>query len=183
MDEKHDRRKNMNEFTRKKKDVRIEHRSEIILAGKSIKTSFKDGRQAREIPPFFHNTVMNHEMDRIPKRRNEEQYCIFIMPPGNDDFEYIIAAETDGSGELPEGMKNLIIPKQDYAAMTFIKRGNQDVMETLNYITQEWLPGSGYKPADGPGFILYGKPFFTIYEKYGYDGNPVAHAFFAITEV
>lgn len=177
------RREEMNEVTHGQQEIRIEHRSELCLVGKCLKTSFKEGRQAKEIPPFFHDTVMNRDMDRVANRKNSDQYCIIKTTPGSDDFEYYIAVETDGSGDVPEGMVSISVPEQDYAVLTFIKRGNKDVMAAYQRITQDWLPGSGYRPAGGPGFILYRESFFSVYERYGYDGDPVAHAFFSVLEV
>ena len=166
-------------------NVKIEHKDKIKLVGKLLKTSFQDGRHAKEIFPFFHSIVVNRDMETVSSRKNLDQYFVFKMTPGSKDFDYLIGVEVEDEDEsrIPEGMVSWVLEAQDYATMTFIKRGNHDVMAVFQYIAESWLPQSGFKSAGAPGFVFCRDPFFTVYKKYGFEGNPVADAFFAIEKI
>ncbi|NEM96595.1 GyrI-like domain-containing protein [Pontibacter burrus] len=64
-------------------------------------------------------------------------------------FQKWAAVEVSGSGELPDGMEQLIVPAGDYAV--FIHKGPaSDFVKTANYIYRQWLPNSNYLLDDRP---------------------------------
>ena len=158
-------------------------KDEIKVIGLLLHTSFTDGRQAQEIPPFFHKVVAERRLDVVQNRHNNNQLCIFKVQPDSPDFDYIIAAEVSRLDEIPIGMMAFTIPASDYVAMSFVKRGNADGMAALNYIMDKWLPTSGYASKQTPAYIYYDERFFSIYRQQGYGGNPVAELYLPVTKV
>jgi predicted transcriptional regulator YdeE len=149
-------------------------KDDMHVIGLVLHTSFQEGRQAREIPPFFHTVAEEKKWDGVPNRINANQVCIFKTQPDSPEFDYMISVEVSSLDEIPEGMESLTLPASDYVAMPFVKRGNADGMSAINYIMKEWLPTSGYAPKPTPVFIYYDdERFFSIYHQQGYAGNPV----------
>ena len=173
----------MSDIAKEILQVEIEQRNEINIVGKLLRTTFEGGQQAREIPPFFHQTVVNGDMESIPGRLATDQYCIVQLTPGSQEFGYVIGVETCNGSVIPDNMITLTIPSQTYAVLPFIKRGNKNVLDAYRYILETWLPESGYRSSDGPNFIYYKEPFFTIYKTYGYEGNPTASTYVSVEKI
>lgn len=156
---------------------------EIKVIGIVLSTSFKGERQALEIPPFFHKVYKEKKLNVITNRKNINQLCV-IRFKGKDspDFDYIMGTEVNNFNNIPDEMESLILPESEYVKMTIIKRGNEDVSNAFSYIIEKWLPESNYVASGLPGFIYYDDRFFSIFDKYGYEGNPIVDIYVSIKQ-
>jgi predicted transcriptional regulator YdeE/DNA-binding transcriptional MerR regulator len=68
-------------------------------------------------------------------------------------FEYIAALPVSRLKDIPAGMVGKTLPAQTYVVME--ARGLADIGSAYERILEEWLPGSGYRPAEGPDFEFY----------------------------
>jgi AraC family transcriptional regulator len=150
------------------------------VIGLELRTSFKDGRNKTEIPPFFHKVLEKGRLDDVPNRVNQDQLCIFKFEKDSPDFSYIMGVEVESDREIPEGMVSVDMPASQYATATFIKRGFEDVSRAFGFVDQEWLPKSDYVRGNSPGFVYYDDRFFSIFNEQGYEGNPVADVYFPV---
>jgi len=73
-------------------------------------------------------------------------------------------------GELPDGMVGKEVPSQTYGV--FECHTIEDIGPTYHAIMQEWMPASGYQPADGPDFEYYTEAFDPG------DPNSIFHIYF-----
>lgn len=78
--------------------------------------------------------------------------------PQAQTFEYMTGVEVAALDALPPEYGRMRIPAQRYAV--FIHRGHASTLHaTWNAIWNEWLPRSGYQPANTPEFEVYGEGF------------------------
>ena len=73
-----------------------------------------------------------------------------------EEFDYIICAEVDPLGELPEGMVSYAIPRQTYSVF---KCTLPTIRDVCRHAYREWLPSSEYNRAPGPEYELYAEEF------------------------
>ena len=106
--------------------------------------------------------------------------CVFKMKRKCPDFDYVMGVEVSNTDSIPEGMESVILPKSNYATLTIVKRGPEDVGKAFGYIFKTWIPKSIYIPTGTPGFIYYDDQFFSIFNKKGYEGNPLATVYVPI---
>lgn len=161
-------------------EPKIVQKDELKVIGLVLHTSFKDGRFRTEVPPFFHKVLEEGKLEKVPNRINRNQLCIFKMKKDSPDFDYIMGVEAGSLDEIPEGMESITLPKSEYAILTIVKRGPEDVAKAIKYIYEEWLPESDYVSTGAPGFIYYDDRFFSVFNKHGYGGNPVADIYVPI---
>ncbi len=147
---------------------------EMVVYGISLKTSFANGRNKKEIPPFFHHVLEEGRLEMVSGRLNSNQLCVFEMKKDNPDFFYTMGVEVSGVSQLPEGMTKIKLPASKYIAVKIIKRGPEDVGNAFGFIYKEYIPNSIYIPTGEPAFIYYDDEFFSIYNEKGYAGNPLA---------
>jgi predicted transcriptional regulator YdeE len=88
-------------------------------------TSFQDGRNKTEIPPFFHQVLKEGKLANVPHRLNQNQLCIFKMARHSPDLDYIMGVEVEQVEELPAGMESITLPQGEYVVMTIVKRGQR----------------------------------------------------------
>lgn len=160
--------------------IRIEHKDAIQVTGLVLHTSFQNGQNEKDVPPFFHRVLEEHLLDRVPNRINQNQLCVFLMKKDSPAFDYVMGVEVENGARIPSEMEHLMLPASDYAVLTIIKRGPQDVGSGFAYIYEEWLPTSDYRPANAPCFIYYDDRFFSIFNQQGYAGNPIAELYVPI---
>jgi len=77
-----------------------------------------------------------------PAITDEAKLRVSVCVPIDDDVEV--------SGEICE----MTIKGGDYAVGNF-ELGTDEYGEAWNFMCGQWLPGSGYKPADAPSFERY----------------------------
>lgn len=150
------------------------------IIGLTLNTSFKDGRNKAEIPPFFHKILEEGILNEVPYRLNTNQLCVFEMEKNNPDFAYTMGTEVSKADAIPVSMKQIFLPASKYITLKTIKRGPEDVGKAFEFIYKNWIPASIYIPTGKPSFIYYDKDFFDIYNKQGYAGNPEATVFVPI---
>lgn len=157
-----------------KMETKIIEKPEMFIVGITLKTSFKDDRNKTEIPPFFHHVLEEGKLEQVPQRINTNQLCVFEMKKDNPDFNYTMGVEVSETSKSPHEMTKITLPASKYVAIKIIKRGPEDVGKAFGYIYKEFIPNSIYIPTGEPAFIYYDDEFFSIYNKKGYAGNPLA---------
>ena len=163
--------------------VEIVNQDEKKLVGMLLHTTFANNRQAEEIPPFFHGIMEQGTLDTVPDRLDANQICAFVKPENAPELDYYMAVEVSGFDKVPEGMHTLTIPAARCATVSFVKRGNKDVMATMQYLLTNWIPASGLRPnLVAPAFISYDERFIPVFKEKGYDGDPVAQLFIPVVE-
>jgi len=70
-----------------------------------------------------------------------------------DSFDYYMAATY--TGEIPEGMETLNIPKQTWTAFESAGPIPDAIQDVWKRIFSEWFPTSGYEHAEGPEIEVY----------------------------
>lgn len=150
------------------------------VIGFTLKTSFKDGRNKTEIPPFFHKVFEESKLDMISDRLNTNQLCVFELKKDNPDFNYTMGVEVSGAYNVPDNLTNLLLPSSKYVAIKIVKRGPEDVGHVFGYIYKEWMRNTIYIPTGEPAFIYYEDEFFRVYNKQGNAGNPMATVYVPI---
>jgi len=153
-------------------------RVESKIIGYVLSTTFIENRQAGEIPPFYHRIMEADSFTSMPNRLNNNQICLFDKKPDSPNFDYYMGVEVEADNEVPEGMKEFIIPEGRYAVTKFIKTGNIDVMQALKYVMDKWIPENNQKQNHSkPVFVCYDEKFIEIYRTIGYKGSPVAELY------
>jgi AraC family transcriptional regulator len=163
-----------------KMEVKITEKSAMIIAGITLKTSFKDDRNKTEIPPFFHHVLEEGKLETVPNRINTNQLCVFELKKDNPDFNYTMGVEVSETSNAPHEMTKLTLPASKYAAIKTIKRGPEDVGKAFGFIYKEFIPNSIYIPTGEPAFIYYDDEFFSIFNTKGYAENPLATVYVPI---
>ncbi len=162
-------------------EISVIRKSEFTAVGFMLRTSFAGNRQAAEIPPFFHDTVLADRLSQVPGRLNEEYLCIFDKKPDSPDLDYTIASLTAATESLPDGLSLVKVPASLYACVRFSKKGNQDVLKLLKTMMEEWAPENGYmQNHSGLLFIRYDQAFLANYRSSGYEGETMAELYFPV---
>lgn len=156
-------------------DVKVVEKAEKKVVALVLHTTFAKNSQAQEIPPFFHETMEKGILDHVPNRIDANQICAIVLNPGSPEFDYYMGVEVSSFENVPQKMETLIIPDSKFAYTPFIKKGNPDVLEAFNYLTEKWIPENGYalKP-NVPLFIYYDERFIPSFKEHGYDGTQIA---------
>lgn len=155
-------------------ETKIIEKPAMQVVGITLKTSFKDDRSKAEIPQFFHKVLEERKLESVPERLNPNQLCVFEMKRGNPDFSYTMGVEVKEAKNVSEGFTQMQLPAGKYVSVRIIKRGHDDVGKGFGYIFEKWIPDSVYIPTGTPAFIYYDDEFFSVFNKSGYEGNPVA---------
>jgi len=161
-------------------ETKIIDKPALQIVGFALKTSFKDERNKKEIPPFFHKVLKEGKLDSVPNRLNNNQLCVFEMKKDNPDFCYTMGVEVNKTGTVTENMTQLTLLPSKYVTVKIIKRGPEDVGNAFGFIFKEWIPNSIYVPTGEPSFIYYDDDFFSVYNEKGYAGNPLATVYVPI---
>ncbi|MBE9511081.1 MAG: effector binding domain-containing protein [Bacteroidetes bacterium] len=149
-------------------------KEEKKVIGIVLHTSFTNERNKQEIPPFFHKVLEEKKLEKVLNRINENQLCVFKRTRNCPDFDYVMGVKVSNTDNIPKGMESVILPKSNYASLTIVKRGPEDVGKAFGHIYEKWIPKSIYIPTGAPGFIYYDNRFFSVFNKEGYKGNPIA---------
>jgi predicted transcriptional regulator YdeE len=117
-------------------------------------------------------------LEGVPLRVNSNQICAIDKKEDSPEFDYYMGVEVKDLHDVPKGMKSLTIPAGNYAVASFVKRGNADVLQAFMFITEKWIPETGYtQNRQVPLFIYYDERFIPVCKEKGYDGNPVAQIY------
>ncbi|MBP7402918.1 MAG: AraC family transcriptional regulator [Clostridia bacterium] len=141
------------------------------IAGISIRTTPVDGRNNREIPAFWSDSMKDGSLDRLHGLPGVVSHNELGMCVGTDmetgEFDYVIGLEVTDLSAVPEGYYRYELPACTYAVFTTppadSDRFSATIQGTWQYIYSEWFPASGYEFAPGcPDFEYYtelsGKP-------------------------
>ena len=164
------------------KKIIITEKKEIKIVGLTLRSSFENGKSQRDIPEFFHRNIEEKSFENISNRINNNQLCIFRFRNNSPVFDYTMGVEVGEFDLIPENMERIILPPLKYASLSIIKKGHEDVGAAFRYLMEEWLVDSGYKLSPSPGFIYYDESFFSVFNKYGYEGNPPATVYLPVEQ-
>lgn len=109
-----------------------------------------------EIPKMWEQFAPR--MDAIPHRIHPTE-CFGVcanFDHAANTFDYLAAVAVDRTTDVPADMEPFEIPAQTYAVFPCTL---PTLMQTIDYIYQEWLPGADYERTEGPEFELYGPDF------------------------
>jgi AraC family transcriptional regulator len=116
-----------------------------------------------EIPALWKR--FGASVGQVPRRVSEVSYGICLQLPSEDmkSFEYVAGIEVRDVSSLPAGWSSLRIPALRYAVFPHREHVSR-LSDTIDAIFHDWLPGSGFAPAQGigdaPGFVeRYGTTF------------------------
>jgi len=158
-------------------EPKVVNKSEMKIIGLVLHTSFIEGKNKKEIPPFFHKVLEEKKLDKIPNRINQNQLCLFKMEKNTPNFDYVMGVEVNSLNNIPEGMESEVLSKSIYVSLKIVKRGPEDVGKAIENIFNKWIPKSIYIPTGAPSFIYYDDEFFSVFNEKGYEGNPLATVF------
>jgi AraC family transcriptional regulator len=134
------------------------------IAGFSIMTTMKDGKNTEDIPRFWQNCMKDGLMQKLHKEafvKAHDEYGLCIPGrPGSDDMEYMIGVEVKDDADIPEGYRTYTIPCADFAVFytppSDDKVFSHSIQKLWIDIFEQWLPGSGCKVDESvPSFELY----------------------------
>jgi AraC family transcriptional regulator len=136
-------------------DYRIETKPGFDLVGYALETSFKDGRNTKEIPVFWQDYLKKDLGEKIPNRLHEDEFIeLGLCTDYNLDtgtFTYIIGMEAASLENVPSNMVARSFPETTYAVFTTPKVKEEEfptsIHQTWKKIFAEWFPHSGYEHA------------------------------------
>jgi len=158
-------------------EPKVVNKSEMKIIGLVLHTSFIEGKNKKEIPPFFHKVFEEKKLEKVSNRINQNQLCVFKMKKNNPNFDYVMGVEVNSLDNIPEGMESTILSESMYVSLKIVKRGPEDVGKAFETIINNWIPKSNYNPTGAPLFIYYDDEFFSVFNEKGYEGNPLATVF------
>ncbi len=97
-------------------------------------------------------------LGHIPGQVGQATYGVICNSDHAGNTEYICGVEVSDFAKVPQEWSRLRIPEQRYAVFT-----HRDHISTIRQvwftIWNQWLPDSGYRPAEGPEFERYSEEF------------------------
>ena len=133
-------------------EPQIIHRPAFIVVG----MKYRGKNENDEIPQLWREFWPRTKeiLHRVPA--NVAYGVIDKFDEEKGEFDYVAGLEVESPSEIPEGMTGVELPDQTYAVFDCTL---PTLMETIGYVYQEWLPGSGYIRTEGPEFELYDERF------------------------
>ncbi|WP_289138548.1 effector binding domain-containing protein [uncultured Brevibacillus sp.] len=126
---------------------------EILIMGRSFRTSLQDEIYFEEIPGFYHEFGRNQDFMRIPdKAAPDMSYGISCDFDDDGSFSFVVGEAVNKiSDQVPEGFVTMTLPAGKYAE--FKVHGPVDQSQNIRrYIYGTWLPSSNYERREGPDF-------------------------------
>jgi AraC family transcriptional regulator len=137
---------------------RIAILKEKKLIGQNIKMSLTNNRTGQLWGQFA------PRIKEIKNKATEDKISIQIYPPlyykdfrPNNEFEKWATIEVKDFGEIPIGMKSLILKGGLYAVFDY--KGSSSNNSIFQYIFSEWLPNSEYLIDHRPHFEVLGSKY------------------------
>lgn len=137
---------------------RIAILKEKKLIGQNIKMSLTNNRTGQLWGQFA------PRIKEIKNKATEDKISIQIYPPlyykdfrPNNEFEKWATIEVKDFGEIPIGMKSLILKGGLYAVFDY--KGSSSNNSIFQYIFSEWLPNSEYLIDHRPHFEILGSKY------------------------
>ena len=142
----------------KRMTPRIAILKEKKLIGQNIKMSLTNNRTGQLWGQFA------PRIKEITNKATEDKISIQIYPPlyykdfrPNNEFEKWATIEVKDFGEIPIGMKSLILKGGLYAVFDY--KGSSSNSSIFQYIFSEWLPNSEYLIDHRPHFEVLGSKY------------------------
>lgn len=129
---------------------------ELRIIGIELVTTDRDGEGFAKIPPFEEEYIAGRVEERIPNRVMPGLRYGLNARYNGEYYSFISGEEVSSLENIPDGMTGELVPGGTYAVFT-VSGGPlpYKVIETIIYIYEHWLPVSGYRRANRPGFNLY----------------------------
>ena len=136
----------------------------LKIAGFAIKTTSKNEENAKIIPKFWYDYMINGKQEKLHKEtfvKNHDEYgACFPENPEDGEFEYVIGVEVEDGHDIPKEYFVCFIPESLYAVFSTPpsdkENFSKEIQGTWKYIFSEWFPNSGYE-------FAYGKVDFELY--------------------
>ena len=132
---------------------RFETRKPLLVAGIGERYTWESGAA---IPGQWQR--FRHKVDEIPDRVGKVAYGVCCNGDDSGNFDYIAGVEVPDFSGLPREFSRVRIPEARYAVFSH-KDHISTIRRTVNTIWNHWLPASGLKAADAPGFERYDENF------------------------
>jgi AraC family transcriptional regulator len=131
-------------------EPKIIQKGKTKVAGYSIRTTEKDGKNFRDIPEFwgrYMSTGMGKKLHGESFVKCHDEYGICIMLNKDGDIEYLIGLESK-EGEIPAEYKCFELPPAQYAVFTTPPSANEsfsgEIQKLWGRVFSEWMPRSGF---------------------------------------
>ncbi len=138
-------------------ETRIEEKNKIMIVGKEIRTTNKDGQCIKEISNFWKEFSDEKLGDKILNKTNPDEILGLYCDYENKEFgiySFIIGYEVSNINSIPEGMVYKILPASKYCVVTAKGKMPDKVGATWSYI---W--NSNFQRTYTGDFELYGKKY------------------------
>jgi AraC family transcriptional regulator len=132
---------------------RFETGKPLLVAGIGERYTWESGAA---IPGQWQR--FRHKVDEIPDRVGKVAYGVCCNGDDSGNFDYIAGVEVPDFSGLPREFSRVRIPEARYAVFSH-KDHISTIRRTVNTIWNHWLPASGLKAADAPGFERYDENF------------------------
>lgn len=142
-------------------EYRIETKPAFSLTGLPLRTTWKEGQSARDIPALWNRCLNDGTVaalgELVPKGSAIGVAGVsaeFDMP--NEEFTYFIAVETPADrAALPDGCRDVAVPAATWGVFEAHGPLPEALQETMQRIFNEWFPSSGWEHADAPELEIY----------------------------
>lgn len=128
----------------------------FTVVGKKINVTCRNGENFKIIPKFCCRCSQDGTCDTLGKLCRDDMGVMGICTnyeKNTDSFDYYMAVTY--TGEIPEGMETLNIPKQTWAVFESVGPMPDAIQDVWKRIFSEWFPTSGYEHGDGPEIEVY----------------------------
>ena len=132
---------------------KIVKKEAVKLAGFVIKTTTKDGKNAKAIPMFWQEYLNDGRCEKLHKelfvKSHAEYGACFPENSENGDMKYVIGVEVKEGITIPEEYHICTLPEAEYAVFSTPPANEANfvssIQDTWSYIYAEWLPNSEYE--------------------------------------
>jgi AraC family transcriptional regulator len=132
---------------------RFETGKPLLVAGVGERYTWESGAA---IPGQWQR--FRQKVDEIADRVGKVAYGVCCNGDDSGNFDYVAGVEVSDFSDLRREFSRVRIPEQRYAVFSH-KDHISTIRRTVNTIWNHWLPASGLKAADAPGFERYDENF------------------------
>ena len=135
----------------------------LLIAGLGERYTWESGAAIPGQWQRFRQSVAN-----IPGRIGQVAYGVCCNGDDAGNMDYIAGVEVHDFSDLPREFSRVRIPEQKYAVFTH-RDHISTIRRTITTIWNQWLPASGLKAADAPGFERYDENFDPLTGNGGFE--------------
>jgi AraC family transcriptional regulator len=140
-------------------DPKIIFLPEIRIVG----MKYRGRNEHEEIPRLWREFWPRHKEIEGQKETVAAYGVITNFDSDNGEFDYCAGLEVSEEKAVPRDMVFITVPPQTYAIFDCTL---PTLMETMEYIHNDWLPESQYRRSDGPEFEFYDERFDVDQNRY-----------------